>query len=375
MVKATQRPADPTSPRHRYEAALRGGSIEPDPAQERAVGELQALFEALLSIPRPRPRGLLQRLSRRREGPDPVRGLYLWGGVGRGKTYLVDLFFECLPFSDKKRTHFHRFMHKVHAQLKGLRDRRDPLATVADAFAAETRVLCFDEFIVNDIGDAMILAGLLKHLFARNVTLVATSNIPPDALYRGGLQRDRFLPAIELLNRHTRVLEVNGDTDYRLQFLDRAEIYFQPLGSRATDGLAHNFEHVAPEAGQDEVVLDIDGRDIRSVRHADGVVWFDFAEICGGPRSQNDYIELARCFHTILVSDIPRLDGDSDDQARRFINLIDVMYDRNVKLIASAARTPEELYAGSRLRDEFARTASRMHEMQSHEYLARKHLA
>ncbi len=368
-------PDPAVTPTARYRADLERGEIDPDTAQERAVEVLQGLFEALLAAPPPQRPGLLARLSRRRTPQASVPGLYLWGGVGRGKTYLVDLFFECLPFAHKKRTHFHRFMHKIHEQLKSLRDREDPLAILASRFAADARILCFDEFIVNDIGDAMILSGLLKNLFDRGVTLVATSNLPPDELYKGGLQRDRFEPAIELIKQHTRVLELDGGIDYRLQFLDRAEIYFCPLGAEAERGMAYNFAHVAPEAGHADVTLEIDGRELHSRRHADGVVWFEFSELCGGPRSQNDYLELAQCFHTILVSNIPRLDRSRDDHARRLINLIDIMYDRNVKLIASAAAPPHEIYGGRRLEAEFERTASRMHEMQSHDYLARSHLA
>ncbi len=357
-----------------YRVDLEREDFQYDRAQEHAIIQLQKLYEELTYVPRLR-RSFLSRFATKRSHGEPVKGLYLWGGVGRGKTYLADLFFDCLPFAEKKRTHFHRFMHKIHGELRTLRDQRDPLAIIGERFARSARVLCFDEFIVNDIADAMILAGLLKALFSRGVTLVATSNIPPEELYEGGLQRDRFVPAIDLIRRHADVVQVDGGTDYRLQFLDRAEIFFHPLDERAHTGLANNFEHIAPEFGHQDVTLEVDGRDIRAVRRADGVVWFDFEEICGGPRSQSDYIELSRCFHTILLSNIPRLTAEHDDQARRLINLIDVMYDRNVKLIASAAHAPEALYTGTRLGAEFRRTASRMIEMQSHDYLARKHLS
>ena len=362
------------TPLARYQADLKRDDFTHDPAQERAVKLLQELYDRLMAGEARTRRSLFDRFRPQRGLWRPVPGLYLWGGVGRGKTYVVDMFFDCLPFAEKKRTHFHRFMSKVHEQLKGLRDQKDPLAVIGQRFAESARVLCFDEFIVNDIGDAIILAGLLRNLFERGVTLVATSNIEPDGLYKDGLQRDRFLPAIEMIKQNTQVVEVDGGTDYRLEFLDHAQIYFCPLDERAEAGLLYNFEHVAPESGHTGVVLEVEGREINTVRHADGVVWFDFREICGGPRSQNDYLELARCFHTMVVSNIPRLDADTDDQGRRLINLIDVMYDRNVKLIASAEAEPSELYSGTRLAGEFQRTASRMNEMRAHDYLAKKHL-
>ncbi|HSH43881.1 MAG TPA: cell division protein ZapE [Arenicellales bacterium] len=365
------------TPLERYRRELERPDFFEDPEQTRVIGHLQELYEALLDTGEAASDGsLLARLGLRRRGPRaPVTGLYLWGGVGRGKTWLVDLFFECLPFQDKQRTHFHRFMRKVHQELKALREQRDPLEIVAERFAGDTRILCFDEFVVNDITDAMILGGLLDKLFARGVTLVATSNTAPDDLYRDGLQRDRFEPAIELIKAHTRVLHVQGEIDYRLQFLETAQTWLVPPGAGAERSLSHDFEHVAPEAGERDAPLEIEGRRLRTRRLADGVVWFDFAELCGGPRSQNDYIELASCFHTVLVSGIPVFDEDGNDQARRFINLVDVLYDRRVTLIASAEAPPDELYRGKRLAMEFQRTASRLVEMQSRQYLSLTHLA
>ncbi len=360
-----------------YRADLGKRDFQYDAAQQQAVFHLQRLYEDLISRPPPK-RGRLARFTRRISGKppiDPVRGVYLWGGVGRGKTYLMDMFFDCLPFPDKKRTHFHRFMNKTHEQLKSLRDATDPLSIVAQRFADSTRVLCFDEFVVKDIGDAMILAVLLKHLLSRHVALVVTSNIPPDALYKDGLQRDRFQPAIELIRGHTKVVEVNGKLDYRLQFLDHAKTYFSPANESAEAGLLHNFEHMIPELGVNGTSLEIHGREIQTKRHAGDVVWFDFDALCVGPRSQNDYLELARCFHTVFVSGIPLLDGESDDQARRLINLVDILYDHNVKLLVSAATAPDGLYIGTRMREEFARTASRLMEMQTHTYLAKTHIA
>lgn len=362
------------TPLQRYRHDLERPGFFEDPEQTRVIEHLQALYDELVAQGDARP-GLLARLGFGGAARPPVTGLYIWGGVGRGKTYLVDLFFDCLPFENKQRTHFHRFMRKVHHELKSLRERRDPLDIVADRFAGDTRVLCFDEFVVNDITDAMILGGLLDKLLARGVTLIATSNIEPDALYADGLQRDRFEPAIELIKTHTRVVHMQGDVDYRLQFLEHAQTYLIPPGREADQSLSHDFEHVAPEAGREDQPLELEGRRLRTRRLADGVVWFDFDELCGGPRSQNDYIELAACFHTVLVSAIPVCDDDSNDQARRLINLIDVLYDHHVTLIASAEAPPDELYRGKRLAAEFERTASRLVEMQSRQYLSQTHLA
>ena len=360
-----------------YQVDLCKQDFQHDPAQEQTVLHLQQLYEDLTKRPFAK-RGLVSWITNRitnKQPVEPVRGLYLWGGVGRGKTYLMDMFFDCLPFNEKKRTHFHRFMKKTHEQLKTLRDQTDPLAIVAQRFTDSTRVLCFDEFVVKDIGDAMLLGGLLKHLLSRNIVLVATSNIPPDELYKDGLQRDRFQPVIDLIKGHTKIVPVTGNVDYRLRFLDRANTYFSPLDGTADAGLLHNFEHIAPEPVGNGVTLEIEGRDIETLLHAGDVVWFDFEVLCAGPRSQNDYLEIARCFHTVLVSNIPRLDAESDDKARRLINLVDILYDHNVKLLVSAAAAPDELYIGTRMRDEFSRTASRLTEMQTHEYLAKTHIA
>ncbi|RFA31192.1 cell division protein ZapE [Alkalilimnicola ehrlichii] len=360
------------TPLDRYRADLQRPEFIYDPAQEMAVGELQALYEALLVKPAPRAWDrLVAKIGRKTV--EPVRGLYFWGGVGRGKTYLVDTFFEALPFEEKRRLHFHRFMREVHAQLKQLKDQQNPLRVVAQRFAEQARVLCFDEFFVSDIADAMILGGLFEALFERGVTLVATSNIEPDGLYRDGLQRERFLPAISLIKQHTKVVNVDGGTDYRLRFLERAEIFHSPHDAKAEALLEEDFLQIAGAKGEAAVALDIEGRPIRSRRVSDGVAWFDFSELCDGPRSQSDYIELARLFHTVLLSDIPAFTYERDDQARRFISLIDEFYDRNVKLLMTAAVPPAELYQGRRLAFAFERTVSRIEEMQSKEYLARAH--
>lgn len=365
------------TPLQRYQADLDRPGFVRDPAQAAAVELLDDLYRRLaMAESEARVRGLVQRVlgALRRSGPaEPVTGLYFWGGVGRGKTYLMDMFFESLPFERKLRAHFHHFMQRVHRELRALSGEKNPLDRVAQRLAQETRVICFDEFYVSDITDAMILGGLFQRLFEQGVTLVATSNIVPDDLYRDGLQRQRFLPAIALIKRHTRVVNVDGGVDYRLRTLEQAELYHWPLDDAAESSLADSFHALAPEPGQADTVLEVEGRDIAVRWLADDVAWFDFAALCDGPRSQNDYIELARRFHAVLVSDIPRLGGASDDQARRFINLVDEFYDRNVKLMVSAAVPLRELYSGGRLGFEFERTRSRLLEMQSREYLARPH--
>lgn len=345
-----------------------------DPAQEQAVLLLQDLYERLVARP-PHPDRGLGAWVRRLRGvePEPEIGLYLWGGVGRGKTYLVDAFFDCLPFKRKLRVHFHRFMQRVHAELAALEGEKNPLEIVADGLAREARVLCFDEFFVTDIGDAMILGGLMQALFGRGVTLVATSNIEPQYLYENGLQRQRFLPVIAMLERYTQVVNVDAGTDYRLRTLQRAELYHYPLDEDADRSLTDSFERLAPEPGKHWERLQVNNRYITCRRLADDVAWFDFAELCDGPRSQNDYIELARIFHAVLVSGVPEFTAGKDDQARRFVNLVDEFYDRNVKLVLAAEKPLLELYAGGKLAFEFQRTVSRLQEMQSYEYLAREH--
>jgi cell division protein ZapE len=310
----------------------------------------------------------------RKDGLSPETGLYIWGDTGRGKTWLMDLFYESLPFPDKLRRHFHRFMADVHEDLRRFRYRQNPLDAVADRLARATRVICFDEFFVSDIADAMILATLFEGLFRRGVTLVATSNIPPSDLYRDGLQRARFLPAIELIQAHTLVVHMDSVQDYRFRTLERAEIYHSPLDGAAHVSLTDSFERIAPQVSRRDNDLRVLGRVIPTVRLADGAAWFKFADICDGPRSQADYIEIARSFHSVLVSGVPVFDQSTEDQARRFIALVDEFYDRNVKLILSAAAPVEELYGGDRLEFEFRRTRSRLQEMQSHEYLGRPHL-
>jgi cell division protein ZapE len=358
---------------HAYHASLRRHGYQPDAAQELAVARLEDLRQRLASA-HAGPAGWLDRLRRaaRRESP-AVHGLYLWGGVGRGKTFLMDLFHSRLTVPGR-RHHFHRFMKDVHARLGQLREREDPLQQVAVELAQQARVLCLDELYVSDIADAMILSALFAGLDAQGVTLVFTSNAPPAELYRDGLQRSRFLPTIALIERCTETVGMDAGFDYRLRQLEKAPLYVDGTDPFADDALALRFEEIAGEPGAPGGELAIEGRGIPLRRRATDVVWFDFAAICGGPRSAADYVEIARDFHTVFVSNVPVLEDGSNDPARRFIALVDEFYDRNVKLVLSAAAPPEALYRGSRLAFEFERTRSRLSEMQAHEYLARPHL-
>ncbi len=332
------------------------------------MAALDLLYARLQAAPAP---SLWRRLLGR---PAPaVKGLYLWGGVGRGKTWLMDSFYACLTGPDKLRLHFHRFMHEVHAELTRLPGETDPLLKVAQHFRARARVICFDEFFVSDITDAMLLGRLFEHLFALGVTLVATSNAAPDELYKDGLQRARFLPAIRSLKSHCQVLEVDGATDYRLRHMQGAELFYVPAGQQADAHLLSIFERLTGRAPADASPLLINDRPIPTRRHADGVAWFGFEALCEGARSQEDYIEIARGFHTVLLSDIPRLGRDQEDAARRLIALVDEFYDRRVKLACSAAAALDRLYNGKRLDFEFQRTQSRLTEMQSQDYLAEAH--
>ena len=360
------------APRERYRADLDSGLLLPDAAQADMVEETQRLYEALCNVPAirdRRPRGWLR--SRRRE---PIQGLYVWGDVGRGKTKIMNAFHEALPFPEKLRIHFHRFMQYVHSELGTLEGQTDPLEVVARRLAEDTRVICFDEFQVTDITDAMLLGRLLRGLFESGVTLVATSNTAPADLYRDGLQRSRFLPAIDLLAEHTRVVHMDGAADYRLRALERAEIYHCPLDARAEESLFECFNGLAPEGAQRDQDLEIAGRTISTRWSAEGIAWFEFEALCAGPRSTSDYTELARRFHTVLVGNVPLLDDGSADPALRFIHLVDEFYDRRVNLILSAAAAPVELYSGRRLLDRYARTRSRLQEMQSRAYLGQPHV-
>lgn len=365
-------------PRAHYQALIESGSIVSDPAQAQAVELLDDLRSRLIAFTPAQPaKGFVSNLLgqwKKPPPPQPVTGLYFWGGVGRGKTFLMDLFYDSLPFDKKRRVHFHRFMLSIHAQLRQLQGRENPLEQVAEQIAQDTTVLCLDEFIVTDITDAMILANLFKALFKRQVALVTTSNVEPKHLYKDGLQRPLFLPAIDLLYAHTQVFNLDGGTDHRLRVLTSVPLYLTPLGEQTQQQLMAEFKQLAPGQGSRDVDLQINGRTLRAQHIADDVAWFTFATLCQSARSSADYIELAKSFSALVVEDIPILTPVLDDAARRFVNFIDEIYDRKVKLIVSAQAPMNELYQGTRVTFEFDRTISRLTEMQSKEYLAQPHL-
>ncbi|WP_079203116.1 cell division protein ZapE [Pseudomonas sp. CC6-YY-74] len=361
------------TPLARYQADLERPEFFHDAAQETAVRHLQRLYDDLVAAEKGTSGVFGKLFSRKPQGP--VKGLYFWGGVGRGKTYLVDTFFDSLPFERKVRTHFHRFMKRVHEEMRTLKGEKNPLVIIGQRFADEARVICFDEFFVSDITDAMILATLLEELFKNGVSLVATSNIVPDGLYKDGLQRARFLPAIALLKAHTEIVNVDSGIDYRLRALEQAELFHWPLDAAAEASLEKSFRSLLPEhcVVQEHEALMIENRSLTARKIGDDVGWFEFRELCDGPRSQNDYIELGKIFHAVLLANVEQMDVHTDDMARRFINLVDEFYDRNVKLIISAEVELKDLYKGGRLNFEFQRTLSRLLEMQSHEFLSRPH--
>ena len=361
-------PPRPPTPEEAHRRNVQGG-FRADAAQAQVAARLTALQRELLATQRAW-NARRRRWRWLRRGSPAVRGLYLWGSVGRGKTYLMDLFHDLLPVAAKRRLHFHHFMRLVHDELRRVAGRSDPLREVAAELARDTRVLCFDEFHVADIGDAMILGELLGALFAAGTTVVATSNTPPARLYENGLQRRRFLPAIAQIERHMAVVRIAGEADHRLAVLRRGGIYRIDAGANALLGRFRALSHGEARCGD---VITVRDRPIHARRCAGDVAWFDFDAVCAGPRSNDDYIELARLFSTVLISGVPVLDAAKEDQARRFIGLVDEFYDRNVKLLLAAAAPPEALYAGERHGAEFARTRSRLSEMQSAAYLGSRH--
>jgi cell division protein ZapE len=361
----------------RIEAAVAEHRLEFDLSQARAAQRLDALAAALSVSDG----GVLQALRSRiswfpqgAERPAP-KGLYLWGGVGRGKTLLMDAFHASLGAVRSEREHFYRFMRGIHAELANIKGRTDPLDLAAARIAGRARVLCLDEFFVSDIADAMILAGLLQGLFRRGVVLVATSNSAPHDLYKEGLQRRRFVPAIEVLEAHVDILELDGGVDYRLRQLERAPTYLDSQAPETLDKLEQRFAALAGGDVARDVTLQIEGRPLRARAVGADIAWFDFRELCEGPRSQNDYIELARLYGTLILTDVPQFTPADEDAARRFIMLIDELYDRGVKIVVSAAAPPPRLYRGDRLQFEFERAASRLIEMQTQHYLAGCHRA
>ncbi len=350
-----------------------GHRLQYDPRQRDAALRLDNLRAGLVQSSQTFGARLHARVPWLGTAPAAQRGLYLCGGVGRGKTMLMDWFYESLPFAERERSHFYRFMRRVHAELRSVARRASPLEVVAQRLARHARIICLDEFFVADIADAMILAGLFAGLFRRGVTLVATSNTKPEDLYKDGLQRERFLPAIDLLRSHVDVIQLDGDVDYRLRQLEQAPTYLDSSLAQTPAQLMQRFAALTGGSAAGPAALSIEDRKIAALATGAGMAWFDFAELCAGPRNQNDYIELARVYHTIFISGIPQFTAADDDAARRFIAAIDEFYDRGVKLVVSAAAAPAALYRGERLQMEFQRAASRLVEMQTQQYLARQH--
>ncbi len=347
-----------------YEHALVQRGYKSDEAQLRAVARLQQAYDEWVAYKSQRSSKIKRLISR----PDVPCGIYLWGGVGRGKSFLMDSFYSVVPVVRKTRLHFHEFMRGVHRQLDDLKGVADPLNEVARRIARKHRLICFDEFHVSDIADAMILYNLLKALFDNGVSFIMTSNYAPDTLYPDGLHRDRILPAIALLKEKLDVLNVDAGLDYRKRVLEQVEAYHCPLGAAADQALRDAFANIA-ETSDEDPRIHIEAREIRALRRAGGVIWFDFATLCGGPRSQIDYLEIASCFHTVVLSGVPCMSAAMSSEARRFTWLIDVLYDHKVKLLMSAEAEPDQLYTQGVLANEFHRTVSRIIEMQSSEYM------
>lgn len=362
------------NPQQLYHQDLQNG-LERDEAQAMAVSYLQELYSDLVNFWQYRESWSVRLKTALRLIPAKnIKGLYFWGGVGRGKTYLMDLFYRSLPSDRKLRIHFHRFMQMVHTRLGTAQGRANPLQHVAESIARDVDIICFDEFFVSDIGDAMILANLLEALFSRQVVLVATSNMPPGKLYENGLQRQSFLPAIALLQEYTRIINVDGGVDYRLRSLDRSAVYYWPLVPKTEQALEQLFKELTVGMQQEEGrVLEINERSIPTVHWSENAVWFDFSVICGGPRGAADYIELSREYPTVFVAGVPALGRARDDEARRFLTLVDEFYDHNVKLVISAETAIDDLYSAGALAFAMERTRSRLQEMQTHEYLAKPH--
>lgn len=347
-----------------YQQTLAQRGFTADAAQRTAVDRLQAIYDEWVAYKAQRSSTLRRFIIR----PDVPRGIYMWGGVGRGKSFLMDSFYSVVPVVRKTRLHFHEFMRGVHRELDELKDIPDPLNEVAARIAKKYRLICFDEFHVSDVADAMILYNLLKALFENKVSFIMTSNYAPDTLYPDGLHRDRLLPTIALLKEKLDVLNVDAGTDYRKKAMQQVRAYLTPLNAQTDQALRAAFASVADTADQDPRI-NIEAREIRALRRAGSAIWFDFATLCGGPRSQNDYLEIANRFHTVILSSVPRMSVAMSSEARRFTWLIDVLYDHKVKLIMSAEVDADLLYTDGVLANEFQRTVSRIIEMQSAEYM------
>jgi len=356
------------TPSEHYQQQLESGNFSADPAQARAVMATQQLYDDLLAVPTDSG-GWRHWFAAQRA---PVKGLYFCGDPGRGKTWLVDCFYECLPFAEKNRVHFHRFMRDIHQQLKALPKSPDPLVIVAKKIAQDIRVLCLDEFHVHDIADAMLLAGLLKALFDNGVSLVTTSNIAIEDLYKNGLQRERFMYAIALLQEHTQEVWLDGEQDYRLALLEKAQAYYISPDDAL---LEQKFKALAPSPPKHNRQIKVNDREIDYLALSDDVIWFDFDALCNTPRSAHDYLEIAQLYHAVFISRIYVMQEAEDSIAKRFMHLIDALYDHNVKLILGAEKSVYELYSGRRQSETFERTISRLHEMGTKSYLARPHLS
>lgn len=370
------------SPTSRYLQALEEGTHQPDDVQREAVNRLDTIYQELLANraqPAQSGGGLMAKFGKflgKREADTntPVRGLYMWGGVGRGKTWLMDMFYHSLPGERKQRLHFHRFMLRVHEELTQLQGHSDPLEIVAERFKAETDVLCFDEFFVSDITDAMLLGGLMKALFSRGITLVATSNIPPDELYRNGLQRARFLPAIDAIKAHCDIMNVDAGVDYRLRTLTQAHLWLSPLNNETRIEMDKLWLALAGAKREHAPELEINHRALPTLGVENQTLAVSFTTLCVDARSQHDYIALSRLFHTVMLFDVPVMTPMMESEARRFIALVDEFYERHVKLVVSAEVPLYDIYQGERLKFEFQRCLSRLQEMQSEEYLKRPHM-
>ena len=368
------------SPGDAYSASLAEGAMLEDEAQAQVMALLDQRFTQLVARSANKA-GWFESLankflsSKSGRADTSIKGLYLWGGVGRGKTMMMDMFCHALPPERRQRMHFHRFMRRVHDGLGRFSGQANPLLKVADEIASQGDVLCFDEFFVSDIGDAMILGEVMTALFARGVVLVATSNVEPANLYKNGLQRSRFLPAIDQIYAHCDVHEIDQGQDFRLRTLQQARLYHWPLSESTDQSMRESFSALASDREKSNVRLRVENRMIEALKVAGDVAWFRFSSLCEGPRSQNDYIELATLFTTVLMSEVPVLDVNREDAARRFISLVDEFYDRRVKLVISADQPITDLYQGQRLSFEFERTQSRLLEMQSEEYLSQPHVA
>jgi len=367
---------DPSGITHWISRHAQENGFDLDAAQLRALQHFERLYEDLIGLERPQ-----APLIRLLAGKRVVQGIYLWGGVGRGKSFLMDSFFTCAPVKRKRRIHFHRFMQEIHRALHGHQGEADPMLLVARDIARDFRLICLDEFHITDITDAMLMRRLLEGLWAQGVVLATTSNFHPDELYLHGLQRNQFLPAIALIRRNLEVVNVDGGTDYRLRELEKAGVYH--VEAEAEQAMAQAYTSIAGHDADDADSLEIEGRMVRVRRHARGVAWFDFQALCDGPRGKADYIELARRYHTLLLSGVPRFMPEDAERLRRFVWLIDEFYDRRVKLIISAAVAAPELVAGADDGDRFQanlnaslkdRLVSRLTEMQTREYLTQPHL-